>query len=159
MYVLQKAPVCATMIDLCIRKLLLGICVKTSLTLTLTSLHYFRRNTPASFSKTNESLRFWYVRVAKGPVCATIRKGSWHLSELRYRAKKKALIHYYMGEDAADNIRSDVSTEGVQKNVSLASFCELEYDDERNELNDLAQVLLKIARGERKPKDNVKSAQ
>jgi hypothetical protein len=74
-------------------------------------------------------------------------------------AKKKALIHYYMGEDAADNIRSDVSTEGVQKNVSLASFCELEYDDERNELNDLAQVLLKIARGERKPKDNVKSTQ
>lgn len=52
--------------------------------------------------------------------------------------KGKAIIHYYMGEDAADNTRSDVSTEGIKKNISLVSFSELEYADEEKALTERA---------------------
>lgn len=75
-----------------------------------------------------------YVVISLGSNNHNVDLARRYASSLGGFSNEKTIVHYYMGEDAANNLRSDVPVNNISEKITLAAFSEKEYAKEAIEL-------------------------
>lgn len=86
----------------------------------------------------NTHRHYRYAVISLGSNNRNVNLARLYGSALGGYTDQNCVIHYHMGEDAAQNWRSDVSVDSVADHITLASFSEREYAKDVVELGRIA---------------------